>query len=315
MDTVLAGFFQGCIESSETCPLATNDTSAKDLEHRFANLLQDLRNHPIPAPTGLASGTLIIDYDYVQNFLYSLMYFPAAWPYGAAALADLFEGNTTGFLSNAALAGGGIGLSIADPDQYNPDALQGIQCSDSSIRAQAPGQLAAMLNQTIAQSRYLGTLQVVFPLLTCAAWRMRAKEVYSGSFNDIKTSAPLLFVGNTADGLTPLINAHNASLAFEGSVVLQNDGYGVSWLRDSGCPLASHALTTILQHTSIASPSLCTAKHIQEYFVDGTLPPPGTICQHSYKTFDTPPSYLEVLGLVAALGPIANITEGTFGKK
>jgi len=70
-----------------------------------------------------------------------------------------------------------------------------------------------------------------------------------------------------------------------------------------------------LQHTSIASPSLCAAEHVQAYFVNGTLPPPGTICQHSYKTFDTPPSYLEVPGLIAALGPIANITEDTFGKK
>ena len=60
---------------------------------------------------------------------------------------------------------------------------------------------------------------------------MSAKERYTGGFSDIKTKNPLLFVGNTYDPLTPFVSAQNASAAFEGSVVLQHDGYGVSSYR------------------------------------------------------------------------------------
>lgn len=70
-------------------------------------------------------------------------------------------------------------------------------------------------------------------------WKMAAKERYTGGFSNIKTKHPLLFVGNTYDPLTPLASARNASAAFDGSVVLQHDGYG---------------------HTSASQPSLCTAK-------------------------------------------------------
>jgi hypothetical protein len=34
----------------------------------------------------------------------------------------------------------------------------------------------------------------------------------------------------------------------------------------------------VLQHTSIAQPSLCTTRRIRSYFDDGSLPSPGTIC-------------------------------------
>jgi len=67
-----------------------------------------------------------------------------------------------------------------------------------------------------------------------------------------------LLVGNSYDPVTPLVSAMNTSAGFEGSVVLHHNGYG---------------------HCSNAQPSLCTAKAIQAYFNNGTLPAPGTICQ------------------------------------
>lgn len=35
----------------------------------------------------------------------------------------------------------------------------------------------------------------------------------------------------------------------------------------------------IPKHCSIASPSLCTAKAIRNYFQNGALPEPGTVCK------------------------------------
>ena len=209
------------------CPLAAKHTTARDLEDKVFALLRSLKYDPIPAPSGLTSGTLVIDYNYFQQFLFSTLYFPTLWQYGAAAIAELFAGNATGFLTYAALATSGAGSSIADRDSSSPEATWGIECADSSIRATALRDLAPLVNATEAESRWFGTVQVVNPLLTCAPWKMRSKEVYNGSFANIRTRNPILFVSNTVDPVTPLMNARNNSAAFEESVVLQNDGYGV----------------------------------------------------------------------------------------
>ena len=40
------------------------------------------------------------------------------------------------------------------------------------------------------------------------------------------------------------------------------------------------------QHCSISAPSLCTTKYVRQYFRDGTLPKPGTVCETDYGPFD-----------------------------
>ena len=41
----------------------------------------------------------------------------------------------------------------------------------------------------------------------------------------------------------------------------------------------------VLQHASLAATSLCTAKAIREYFREGKLPEPGTICEILFQMF------------------------------
>ena len=67
---------------------------------------------------------------------------------------------------------------------------------------------------------------VSYPML-CAQWPFEAKERYSGDFN-VKTRTPLLFIGNTYDPATPAASARNMSASFEGSGMLERNGYGVS---------------------------------------------------------------------------------------
>jgi hypothetical protein len=43
-----------------------------------------------------------------------------------------------------------------------------------------------------------------------------------------------------------------------------------------------------MQHMSLATPSLCTAKAIRRYFQTGVLPPPGTICAVYDRPFSLP---------------------------
>lgn len=68
---------------------------------------------------------------------------------------------------------------------------------------------------------------------------------------------PILFVGNTADNITPLRNAYKNAKGFRGSVVLRQDSVG---------------------HTSLSMPSRCTAMTIREYFQEGSMPEIGKVC-------------------------------------
>jgi hypothetical protein len=43
-------------------------------------------------------------------------------------------------------------------------------------------------------------------------------------------------------------------------------------------------------HTVFLNPSPCAQNHEGSYFVDGTLPPPGTVCQQEKQPFSTSPA-------------------------
>jgi len=61
--------------------------------------------------------------------------------------------------------------------------------------------------------------------MTCTQWQMEAKGQYEGDFQ-VERKKPVLLIGNTYDGFTPLKSACNVSSGFKGSVVLEVNGYG-----------------------------------------------------------------------------------------
>lgn len=44
-----------------------------------------------------------------------------------------------------------------------------------------------------------------------------------------------------------------------------------------------------MKHTSTSQPSLCTTRLLQEYFNNGTLPAPGTVCKPDADDVVFPP--------------------------
>ncbi|KAG6807571.1 hypothetical protein H0H93_001440, partial [Arthromyces matolae] len=84
---------------------------------------------------------------------------------------------------------------------------------------------------------------------------------------EANTSFPILVVGNTADPVTPLWAAKKTAKGFPSAVVLTQDSPG---------------------HCSLAAPSVCTQIHIRNYFINGRLPPPNTICPVIGRPFPTP---------------------------
>ncbi|KAF1808026.1 hypothetical protein P152DRAFT_510068 [Eremomyces bilateralis CBS 781.70] len=82
-------------------------------------------------------------------------------------------------------------------------------------------------------------------------------RAYEGDFT-ATTSQPVLIIGNTWDPVTPLVSAQNVSAGLEGNELLQHNGHGL-------LP--------------------CTSRYIAGYFVNGTLPKPGTKCERDNDLF------------------------------
>ena len=94
-------------------------------------------------------------------------------------------------------------------------------------------------------------------MLPCNKYTVRAMHRYTGPWQG-DTSHPVLFIGNTADPVTPLQNAKDMVGGFKGARVLTQDSPG---------------------HCSLAAYSKCTVSHISQYFLNGTLPEVGTLCK------------------------------------
>lgn len=210
-DKVFAAFVSGCVENPGACDLAHDNVTAAELTAKLYEMFDDLKYNPI------VLGPAVIDYASVLNTILSSLYTPVLWPRLGLALEGIFTKNVTKVVPlSTALSGG-------DP-QLN-EYLAGIECSDKFPRASTVGEIAPFADRLFATSQFAGGQSNVFAW--CAQWKMEAKERYAGDFH-VKTRNPIMLIGNTFDPVTPLVSAQNVSAGFEGSVVLQHNGHGVS---------------------------------------------------------------------------------------
>ncbi|KAF7350180.1 AB hydrolase-1 domain-containing protein [Mycena venus] len=98
----------------------------------------------------------------------------------------------------------------------------------------------------------------------CAGYKIHRQGRFQGPVGAKNTSFPLLLVGNTLNPATARAGALKTSEVFPGSVVLAQDSVG---------------------HTSLVAPSSCTYGHFRAYFLNGTLPAPGTVCSVDAELF------------------------------
>jgi hypothetical protein len=165
----------------------------------------------------------MVDYSFVQGIIFGTLYYPQLWPSVSLLLDSLLKYRTTppapayvdAFIRSA--------LSAAPFD-----ALLGIKCGEKFPRRSSLAELLPDLIERHQMSR-LGDAIDAQPVF-CSQWKMEAKERYGGDFK-VKTRNPVLLIGNTFDPVTPIVGARNMSLGFEGSVVMEHNGYGVSELR------------------------------------------------------------------------------------
>jgi hypothetical protein len=211
-DKVLLGFFTGCMAAPDACSLAKLNMTANELQERLYALLEDVKYNPVPL-----NGALI-NYQSLKTVIFASLYYPSRWPTLATALYGLLSGNASAMLPYISPDTDGLDKSR--------DALLCIRCSDNTLRLSKKEELLPAVQTLYSGSRIGGdVLQLI--LAACAQWKFQAHGPYTGDFR-ARTRRPLLLVGNSFDPVTPLQSAYNMSSGFEGSVVLQHDGYGVS---------------------------------------------------------------------------------------
>lgn len=184
-------------------------------------MLEQIKYTPYPV-TVPGLGPQVIDYTTVKTRIFTDLYSPTLWPLTASFLQGLLTGNHSAiaeYLATVAVL----------PSGMEAESQFGIKCSDALAGAaqSTPEELARTIQLRHQSSRIAGDTADIVPMI-CAHWKLAAKERYSGDFR-VKTKTPALFIGNTHDPVTPLVSARNVSSTFEGSVVLQHDGYGVCY--------------------------------------------------------------------------------------
>jgi hypothetical protein len=218
MDDTYAGVFSGCIAALNGCALASSFASAEEMQMAVDQFLAMLKYNPVPYSS--EEGFQMATYDQVKTAIVLALYNPSHWPWLAQGFAEMMTGNFTGFFD-------AVSSFYNGPDTGDDDLEAGITCGDQAFRAEALFQLEPLLTALGESSKFGGLDFGTDNGFACSRWKVKAKEVYSGNFQ-VKTKNPVLLVGNTYDPVTPLASARNTSAGFDGSVVLQHNGYGVS---------------------------------------------------------------------------------------
>ncbi|KAK4238918.1 proteinase [Achaetomium macrosporum] len=262
-DKVFAGFCSGCVADPARCPLARNHTAAS-LEEAILSFMYHLKYNPIAVHIPDLGGTLV-EYTLLRQLTLNNLYAPSIWPAFATFLDGLMSGDMGPVIAY-------ITSLLSQPSPVAAEALQGIKCGDVLVRSPTLEDILPVVEGRHRASKVAGDAADHVPMW-CAQWQIDAKERYRGDFR-VRTRNPVLVIGNTYDPVTPLAAARNVSAGLEGSVVLQHDGYG---------------------HSSLAQASLCTAMAIRAYFVNGTLPEPGTVCDVHVPLFAGTDGFDEIL--------------------
>ena len=291
----LESLYHYCFEGGSACPLfEKTDTSPASIKSRVNGFLDDLAQNPIPT---VHNGTMeLISYADVRQVVFRSTYGPTQlYPTLAQLLSDLMSGNATLMIPRLPHVEApqnhgkpNEDTQLMDPNIYDEpvpfpkddydhsdEATAAILCGDSDpLTSFTKTQFVKYMAELKSQSNIFGSLWAEIKL-ACTHWpaSLRPSEAnrFTGPFKSSAADydprgAPVLFIGNTLDNVTPLRNAHKMSEGHEGSVVLTQDSVG---------------------HLSVfSSPSECTRRVIRKYFNTGELPQRGTICQAERVPWD-----------------------------
>jgi pimeloyl-ACP methyl ester carboxylesterase len=294
-DEALQSLYRYCFEGGSACPLfAKTGAGPASIESRVNRFLEDLAENPMPT---VHNGTTeLVTYADVRRVIFRSTYGPTHYyPALAQLLSDLMSGNATLMIPHlqhvelpetkekpikeaTKMKPNIRDKAVPFPDDlydHSDEAAAAILCGDSDpLTSFTKPQFTRYVAELRSESKMFGSLWAEIKL-ACTRWpaSLRPSDAnrFTGPFESSagdydSRGAPVLFIGNMLDNVTPLRNAHKMSEGHEGSVVLTQDSAG---------------------HCSVFSaPSECTRKVIRRYFDTGELPQKGTICKADRVPWD-----------------------------
>ncbi|KAJ7109566.1 hypothetical protein C8R43DRAFT_1043130 [Mycena crocata] len=267
-DKVLQTFFDSCVAAGpDLCAFhAPTPTAIAD---RLAALTASIRARPVSVvlPTGYG----IVDYSLLRSALFTSFYVPYIL-FGPVAqgLAALEAGDGS-ILFSIMQRGPAFECFEGGNDTVpfhlnNGEAVVAIQCGDAVEVTDSVEELRAWYN-TAAQTSQFVEFLVGSNRVSCSGWKVYRADRFKGPVAATNTSFPLLLLTTSADPVAPKAAALKTLAGFPGSALFTQDSPG---------------------HASITAPSLCTSNYFREYFQNGTLPPPGTVCPADIALFGPP---------------------------
>ncbi|PPQ71711.1 hypothetical protein CVT26_007628 [Gymnopilus dilepis] len=248
-DKVFQAFIDGCFKAGPGA-CAFYDKSTDAIEKNISDLFKKVHAQPIPAYAPSLPMYGYVDHAVLKNAFFSAFYTPfSSFAPLAQGLAELQQGN------------GSTLFQIATP--HTSEVVSAVACGDGEAVTDDPAALQKYFSANKHISKFFS--EVVGIRTMCSGWPFHPNN-FKGPIGG-NTSFPMMLIGNTADPVTPVALAMKTSKSFPGSVVLTQDSPG---------------------HTSFTSPSECTLGHVQQYFVNGTLPPAGTVCPVTAPLFPPP---------------------------
>jgi len=247
MQATFHGFVDNCAAAGPArCKLASNGSTADDIELKVTRLLSELYDKPLPVPHANRPGVLTKG-DAV-GFLYWSLFVPLTWSLAAEYIQAAIDGDGAPILNDvqpdvhldgttrAETVMGLVAVPCMDAPPYTaPERADGIQEIVDNV-------VAAMEVTPIFGAMQLPDM--------CHLWPVAASERYTGPFNSTVDSE-ILLIGNTYDPLSPLVNARKVHSMIKRSFLIQQDGYG---------------------HTSLVQESSCRNDIVRDYFVNGKSP-------------------------------------------
>ncbi|KAF9026342.1 hypothetical protein BDZ89DRAFT_1067689 [Hymenopellis radicata] len=247
-DRTMQTFYNACHSAGpEDC--AFYASSPPEIEANLNDLYASVLASPVPvySPSSPPTGL---------NAVKAALYTPyASFTALAQGLAQLAAGNGSAIYQ---MQLGSAPFECDSPNSTSTylntwEVLLAVSCGDGVEITDSVADLQDYWKEISGISSFADGL--VWLRATCAGWKVHREDRFLGPVSG-NTSFPLLFIGNTADPKT--------STAFPGSAVLALDAPG---------------------HTSFTASSTCIQAYIRGYFVNGTLPDEGIICDVEAQLF------------------------------
>lgn len=270
-DHVYDAFLEKCIVAGSDCALTSIARTQQSLRQKLHDFGESLDRHPKDVFAPSLGGCSKFDYTSFWNVVFNHLYSSSSWRFLAQNIASAMTGNMTGLYSFADYNVRLIAThhcpegtrSLCPPTDNSIDL---VNANDALTGPEHwPGGREALLDELLQDLNVSSFAQVnTLTSYVNQQWKIPRTHSFSQP-SKVETQHPLLILSTSYDPICPLQEAKTAVNIFEGSRLIELEGYG---------------------HTTGSLPSPCVTTWIKYYLSYGALPEKDTKCQvHSMYSY------------------------------